>query len=162
MAMVSHLWLEGENQGPIAGSVDQVGREDSILVQALEHEVYIPRDPQSGQPTGKRIHNALKITKVFDRSSPKLFQALTSGERMKHVTLKFYRIDSTGTEEHYYTIRLEEAIVVSIRPWIPNCLDPASEPLQHMEDVSFTYRKIIWTWVSEGIESQDDWKEPRS
>ncbi len=162
MAMVSHLWLTGEKQGPIAGSCDQAGRENSILVQALDHEVYIPHDPQSGQPTGKRVHKALKITKVIDESSPLLFQALTSGERMTDVTLKLYRIDNTGTEEHYYTIQLEEAIIVSIQTWIPNCLDPASEPFQHMETIGMTYRKIRWTHEAKGLQSDDDWKVPRS
>lgn len=158
MPMVSYCWLEGEKQGKIDGSCDQTGREKSILVQALEHNVYIPRNPQNGQPSGQRVHNPLKITKFFDASSPKLFQALTSGERMKSVELRFYRIDKTGLEEHYYTIKLEEAIIVGITPWIPNCLDPSKESLQHMEDVEFTYRKIIWTHEVDGIESEDDWK----
>lgn len=161
MPMVSHLWVSGENQGEIYGSCDQVGRENSVLVQSLEHEVYIPRDPQSGQPTGKRVHKPLTVCKYFDKASPKLFQALTSGERLK-CEFRFYRIDPTGGEEHYFSIRLEDAIVVSMSPWIPNALDPAKESFQHMENVSFTYRKIIWTWEPDGIESEDDWKTPRA
>ncbi len=162
MPMVSHMWLEGERQGPIAGSCDQAGRENSILVQALEHNVYIPHDPQSGQPTGKRVHEAIKITKVIDKSSPLLFQALTSGERMKDVTIKLYRIDRTGAEEHYYTINLEDAVIVAIRTWIPNCLDPSMESFQHMETVDITYRKITWTYEVEGLQADDDWLVPRS
>jgi type VI protein secretion system component Hcp len=30
-----------------------------------------------------------------------------------------------------------------------------------MEDVSFTYRRIAWTWEIDGIESEDDWQRPR-
>jgi type VI secretion system secreted protein Hcp len=30
-----------------------------------------------------------------------------------------------------------------------------------MEDVSFTYSKIIWTWEVDGVEAQDEWKVPK-
>ena len=131
-------------------------------VVGAEGDVSIPRDPQSGLATGKRVHNPLTITKTFDKASPLLFQALCSGEHMKKVEIKFYRIDSTGVEEHYYTVTLEDAIIVSIQPHMPNCLDPASQPFSHMEDVSFTYRKAIWRWEPDGVEAEDDWKVPRT
>ncbi|WP_252724590.1 type VI secretion system tube protein Hcp, partial [Acinetobacter baumannii] len=38
----------------------------------FNHEVIIPRDPQSGQPTGQRVHKPVVITKVFDKASPLL------------------------------------------------------------------------------------------
>ena len=162
MPMPFYMTLEGYDQGAIEGSCDQAGREGTILCQALTHEVSIPRDPQSGQPSGQRVHHALSITKVFDKASPKLYQALTRGERMKNVTMKWYRIDVTGTEQHYFTIKLEDAVVVTMRPTVPNCLDPQLASYGHMEEVSFTYRKIIWTWEPDGIESEDDWKVRKS
>ncbi|OGP80590.1 MAG: type VI secretion protein [Deltaproteobacteria bacterium RBG_16_49_23] len=162
MPMPFHMSLTGKNQKEISkGCCTMTGREDTILCQALNHEVYIPRDPQTGLPTGKRVHNPLTVTKVFDKSSPKLYQALTTGERMDDVTLKYYRIDDTGKEEHYFTIKLEDAIVVSVKPWIPNALDSTREKFTHMEDVSFTYSKIIWTWEVDGVEAQDEWKTPK-
>ncbi len=162
MSLPAHMSLEGEKQGKIEGSCAQQGREGTILIQAFDHEVYIPRDPQTGASTGKRIHNPLRITKAYDKSSPKLYQALTSGEHMKNVEIKWYRIDPKGTEEHYFTTTLEDAIIVSMKPNMPNCLLPTSEPFTHMEDVSFTYRKAIWKWEPDGIESEDDWLIPRS
>jgi len=162
MPMPFHMSLTGKNQGNISdGCCDMQGRENTILCQALNHEVYIPRDPQTGLPTGKRVHNPLTVTKVFDKSSPKFYQALATGERMNDVTMKYYRINPSGSEEHYFTIKLEDAIVVSVKPWIPNTLDPARESFTHMEDVSFTYSKIIWTWEVDGVEAQDEWKTPK-
>ncbi len=161
MPMPFHMTVEGQNQGTIEGSCDQQGREGTVLCQALEHEIKIPRDPQSGLPVGKRVHNPLTITATMEKSTPALAQALTSGERLT-VELKFYRIDPTGVEEHYYTIKLEEAITVAMRSWIPNCLDPVKESFSHMVDLSFTYTKIIWTWVVDGIETEDSWLVPRA
>ena len=162
MPMPAHMTLEGENQGNIEGSCDMQGREATILVEAFNHEVRIPRDPQTGLSTGKRIHNAFSIVKTQDKATPKLYQALCTGEHFKNVTLKWYRIDPTGVEEHYFTIKLEEAICVAMKSWTPNCLDPAKESFSHMEDNAFTYTKIIWTWVADGIETEDSWLVPRA
>jgi type VI secretion system secreted protein Hcp len=162
MALPAHLTLAGEKQGQIQGSCDQVGREGTVLVQAMHHEVYIPRDLQTGLAKGKRVHGALTITKEFDKSSPKLYQALTSGEHLKHVEVKWYRINKDGVEEHYFTTRLEDAIIVSVKPSMANCLEERNGVFGHMEEVSFTYRKIIWTWEPDGVETSDDWKEPRA
>lgn len=161
MAMPAHLTLTGEKQGKIDGSCELQGREKTIFVFSMNHEIHMPKDPHSGLPTGKRVHGPLSIVKEFDASSPKMYQALCTGEHLKDVTLKFYRITKQGTEEHYYTIKLEDAIVVSIKPYMPVTLLAENEPYRHMEEVAFTYRKIKWTWESNGIEAEDSWSVPK-
>ncbi len=161
MPMPLHLEIEGKNQGKIEGSCEMQGREGTILVQALTHTVHIPRSPQTGLPTGKRVHGPLVITKEVDKSTPKLYQALCTGEQMSSVVIKWYRIDPSGTEEHYFTTKLQDAIITEIKAWMPNALDEKKASFKHMEDVSFTYKKIIWTWEPDGIESEDDWTVPR-
>jgi len=161
MPMPFHMTIDGATQGNYEGSCQMQGREGTILCEAFEHEIKIPRDPQSGLATGKRVHGAMKIVKVYDKSTPKLAQALTSGENTT-VELKWYRIDASGIEEHYFTTKLENAILVCIKYWTPNCLDPATESFTHMEDVHFTYSKIIWTWEPDGISTEDSWLVPRA
>jgi len=161
MPMPFHMEVEGENQGKIEGSCDMEGREGTIMAYAMDHAVHIPRDPQSGLPSGKRIHGPLKVMKEFDKASPKLYQALCTGEHMKNVALKWYRIDATGSEEHYFTHTLEDAIVVEIKPYVPVAFLPQNEAYRHMEEVSFTYKKIKWAWEPDGIESEDSWAVPK-
>lgn len=161
MPMTAHMDVTGKNQGKMDGSCDMEGRENTILVYAMDHDVHIPRDPQSGLPSGKRIHGPLEIVKEFDKSSPKLYQALCSGEQLSDVTIKWYRIDPTGTEEHYFTHTLEDAIVVEIKPYMPVAFLSENEPYRHMEKISFTYTKIKWTWEVDGIEAEDSWKVPK-
>ncbi len=84
----------------------------------MDHKIHIPRDPQSGLPSGKRIHGPLAIDKEVDKASPMLQQALCSGEHLSEVTIKHYRIDDTGVEEHYFTITLENAIIVEMEPYV--------------------------------------------
>lgn len=161
MALPAYLTLTGERQGIIKGSCKQKGREDTILVQAVEHEVTIPRDPQTGLATGKRVHHPLTIVKVVDRSSPLLYMALTSGEHMKSVNIDWYQINEKGQEEIYFTTKLEDAIIVCMKVSKKNCQDPSAASLADMEEVSFTYRRISWRSTRDGVESEDDWSTPK-
>ena len=85
-----YISIEGQTQGNITagaftsdsvGNIYVEGHEDEVLVQEFSHVVTVPTDPQSGQPSGQRVHKPLMITKVFDKSSPLIFNALTSGAR---------------------------------------------------------------------------------
>lgn len=152
-AMISHLEIDGETQDRIEGSCDMEGREGTIMAYSFGHNVYIPRDTQ-GTPTGQRVHTPLKIFKEFDKSTPKLYRALITGERLT-VRMRFYRIDPTGAEEHYFTILLEQALIVSITPSYPPVFLSENATYKHMETVAFTYRRIQWTWVVDGIEMED-------
>lgn len=162
MPMPCYLSIEGQDQGEIEGSSAVTGQEKKILVQGVEHLIEIPKSPQTGLPVGKRVHKGMTLTKEIDKSSPKLFQALSSGEQLKKVTLEFFRISPKGAEEVYYTIILENAVLVSARTWVPNVLDSNFQQMGHMEDFGLTYEKIIWTWTPDGIESQDSWLAPKA
>ncbi|KTC20275.1 hypothetical protein AO390_26970 [Pseudomonas marginalis ICMP 11289] len=150
MATPAYMSITGTKQGLITagaftadsvGNTYQEGHEDQVMVQGFSHEVIIPRDPQSGQPTGQRVHKPVKITKVFDKSSPLLLAALTSGERLTEITI-------------------EDAIIVDIKDYMHNCQDPANAHFTHLEDVEFTYRKITWTHEVSGTSGSDDWRSP--
>ena len=160
MPMPCHLELEGEKQGKIEGSCEMSGRTGTILVYELHHAIAMPTSPADGTPTHKRSHGAFTIIKMIDASSPKIFQAICTGERMKTVVLKYYRITKQGTEEHYYTTRLENATIVNYQPAMPNTLISSNNNLGHMEAVSFKYEKIRVTWEATGIEAEDSWKSP--
>ena len=161
MPMPCFMNVEGESQGKIDGSCQITGREGAILIQAVDHTIEIPKSPQTGLPTGKRVHLPMTVTKEVDKASPKLYQALCSGEQMKTVSLDYYRISPQGKEEKYYTVKLENAIVVGVRSWIPNCLEPNNGQMGHMEDVSFSYEKITESWHPDGIEADDSWLAPK-
>ncbi len=161
MPLPCHVTIEGEKQGKIDGSCDMKGREKTVIAYAMNHDIHIPRDPQSGLPSGKRVHGPLTIVKEYDKSSPKLYQALCTGEHMKKVQIKNYRIDVTGSEAHYFTTMLEDAIVVSMKPYMPIAFLSENEPYRHMEEVAFTYKKVKWTWEPDGIEAEDSWTLPK-
>jgi type VI secretion system secreted protein Hcp len=160
MAMPLHMELTGLKQGKIEGSCDMRGREGSIYIYSLQHNINIPHHTggvggEASLAIGKRVHNPLVVEKQTDKASPKLYMALTTGEHFSDVTIKWYRINKQGKEEHYFTTKLEEAIIIDMSPAFSSVGDGA-----HLETMSFAYKKIIWTWVVDGIEATDAWTEP--
>lgn len=167
MAIPAYMSITGAKQQLItkgASTADSMGNsyqqkhEDQVLVQAFSHRVYQSKDPQSGQPTGLRKHDAVCITKEFDKSSPLLLQALTTGERLTKVEIHWYRPFGT-TQQHYYTTYLEDALIVEIRDYMHDCKDPDNAHVTQLQDVHMTFRKIIWTHVVSGTSGSDDWRD---
>jgi type VI secretion system secreted protein Hcp len=91
-----------------------------------------------------------------------LFTALCSGEKLTKCMIKWYRTSADGQQEHYYSIALEDAIITSINGYMPNCQDPGKAHFTHLEDVSFSYRKIVWTHEIAGTSGDDDWRVPKA
>lgn len=170
MPTPAYMSVEGVNQGLITagaftaesvGNIWQEEHQDEVLVNAFQHSIIVPRDPQSGQPSGQRVHNPVIITKIYDKSSPLLYHALASGERLKKVEIKWYRTAIEGKQEHYFTHLLEDAVIVDISAEMPNCQDPGLAHFTHLEKVAMTYRRIVWTHEVAGTSGDDDWRAPK-
>lgn len=160
MALNAYLKIEAEKQGQIKGSVTQKGREDSIMVIAVSHDIDSPRDAASGLATGKRRHGPFIVTKELDKSSPLLYSVLVNNENIKSWKLQFWRPSATGAEVQNYTIELVNATIASVKFRMANNKNPELMKYAEYEEVSFTYQKIIWTWNDGGITAEDDWEAP--
>lgn len=157
--------VEGVSQGIIsedASSEDSIGdkflegHDEEMIVLSAEHTIVIPRDAQTGQPSGARLHQPVKVTCYLDKASPLMQQALVTGESLA-VELKFYRTNTeepTATDEHYYTIDLQGAVLVMSRMWVP-----ASDPeKRQLVEYQLSYSTITWTHEISGTEGTDDWR----
>ncbi|WP_413111681.1 Hcp family type VI secretion system effector [Thaumasiovibrio sp. DFM-14] len=170
MPSPAYMSINGETQGHITAgtySADSVGNSwqeahiDEFLVQQLDHALTVPRDPQSGQPTGQRVHRPLIVTKSQDRCSPLLFNALVGGEKLPECELRFYRTSVQGKQEHYYTVKLIDALLVDIETRMAHCQDEATATRNIEEVLKFTYRAIEVTHEVCGTAGNDDWRAPR-
>lgn len=159
MALNGFLTLDGMKQGQIVGESMNKEYADWITVYGTEHMVEIPKDPQSGMPTGQRRHSPFTIIKAVDLSSPLLCQACANGEQMKKWLLHYLQINEQGQELLYYSIALENAIVTKIRHYKPHVLQEQTKNLMDMEEVSFSYTKIIWNHQIGNKEASDDWRD---
>jgi len=165
MPIPAYIKITGATQGDItkgALSSDSVGtfaqksHEDEILVQEIHLHVTKPVDSQSGQVTGVRQHKPVVFTKIMDRTSPLLWQALCSGEQLT-VELAYFRTAPRGGVEQYFTVKWEEALLVDGKAYYPLAISPANAAIPHLEDWSFSYKKIEWTHSIAGTSGADDW-----
>lgn len=163
MAMMAYMYVKGQKQGKIKGSVTQKGREGAIGVIGYHHSVVSPRDPQSGLPTGQRMHKPFTIVKATDAASPHLYAALCTNENLPEVTVEFWTPQikpgpSAGSEVQYYTVKLTNAGIASITGMMPNIDDPAQHKYPMQEEIAFTYQKIEWIWTDGNVTASDDWE----
>jgi type VI secretion system secreted protein Hcp len=161
MALGAYLTILPERHPPVRGSVTQKGREGKIMVHAVSHSIVAPRDPASGKPTGKRAHKPLTCTKDLDQSSPVLYALLTGNENIREALLEFWTTSPTGVEKQHYTVRLVNATISGITFRLPNTRNPRLAKLPELEEVSFTYQSIEWTWNEGNITAVDNWEVPR-
>ncbi len=159
MALTAYMKVTGKTQGSIKGDCDQTdtNKKDTMLTYSTDHSVEIPKDTHTGLPTGQRIHHPFTAVIAKGKASPKLFQACCKGEQCT-VEINYFRIKDNGMEENYYTIKMEMAIIVNMREYTPISFLPDNKPYHDMEEVSFTYSKITWTYKDGNIEYTDDWK----
>ena len=96
MSQPVYIKVKGSTQGLISsgasteasiGNRYQSGHEDEIMAQEVSHIVTVPVDPQSGQPSGQRVHKPFSFTTSLNKAVPLLYNALTQGERLPEVDI---------------------------------------------------------------------------
>ena len=146
MPTPAFISIEGSNQGKITagaftedsvGNVYVEGHEDEIMAQAISHIVTVPTDPQSGQPSGQRVHKAFKFT------------------------CSWFRTSIDGRQEEFFSTVLEDAVIVDMNLVMPNAQDPSNAPYTQLLEVSMSYRKINWDHTIAGTSGSDDWRRPQ-
>jgi type VI secretion system secreted protein Hcp len=161
MALNGYLTLTGQKQGDIKGSVTQKGREGSLEVIAVSHEVVSPRDPASGLPTGKRMHKPYTVTTEVDQATPLLYSALVNNENITKWTLNFWRPNAAGIEKNYYRVELANGSISSISMRMLNNRNPENMKYAPFHETAFTYQRITWTILDPTtISTTDDWLAP--
>ncbi|KAB8312258.1 type VI secretion system tube protein Hcp [Erwinia endophytica] len=116
--------------------------------------LHIPTDDNTGKLTGTRVHGAMMIEKVFDSSSPYLYKAVATGQKLKSAEIRWYHINDAGQEKEYFNMLLEGVKVVSVSPSMAD-----EEKTNHTEHVSLRYEKITWKYCDGNVQFTDAWNE---
>jgi type VI secretion system secreted protein Hcp len=109
--------------------------------------------------TGTRVHLPISFTKETDASTPYLYKAVTSGQTLKSIEIKWYKIDDAGKEKEYFNTRLDNVKVVAVNPKMFDIKNPAYEKHNHLEEVQLRYEKITWSYKDGNIIHTDTWNE---
>lgn len=159
MPIPAYLWLKDDGGALIRGSVDVQDRESSVEVIGFSHAITLPVDSQTGKATGKRTHAPISFEKDFDSSSPYLFKAVTTGQKLQSAEFKWYRINDAGQEQEYYNMLLEGVTVISFNPGMPNTKMSGMSGANHTESISLMYEKITHRYCDGNIQHSDSWNE---
>ncbi|MEI9484163.1 type VI secretion system tube protein TssD [Enterobacter cancerogenus] len=155
MSNPAYLFLTDENGSPMVGPCLVSGRVGAIELKSFTHNVSIPVDGNTGKLTGTRIHMPVMFQKEFDRVTPILFRALSTGRTLKSATIKMYQINEAGLEQEYFNILLEGVKITSITP----DLFPGASTGTHLETVLIRYEKITWKHCDGNVIYSDAWNE---
>lgn len=134
---------------------DSAIRKGEIELLSFSQSVTTAREAGSGLATGRRQYQPLLIRKRIDKASPLLMKALTEGG-VVDAQFGFVRPNPTGdgTEERFYEIAIRNARVVDIQI----VQDGFGPP---MEEVSFVFQRISWTYTNGGVTHEDTWSQQR-
>lgn len=161
MAETVHLYLKANGQD-IKGDSTQMslGRADSIECLYYESEVITHTEVGTALATGRRQYRPLKIRKRIDKASPLIMKALRANQKID-ATLKFFRPNPAGdgTTEQFYTVDLLEGRIMSVKQYVPDVMVQESCNLPPLEEVSFAFHRITWTYTNGGITDSDTTKE---
>ncbi|WP_305984797.1 Hcp family type VI secretion system effector [Roseibium sp. MMSF_3544] len=166
MSNIAYMTIKGATQGDISadattadsiGNLWQEGKESTCLVYAFEQNAVVPRDPQSGTVIAARRHMPTTFQKPVDKATALLWQALATGEALE-IEIHFWRTATTGVQEHYYTIKYEDAVLVDGKTMIKDVNDEANASRGDLDEFSFTYRKCEWTHEVAGTSASDDYR----
>lgn len=159
MAETVHLSLKS-NGKDVKGESTQtsLGRADTIECISYEQGVTSAREAGTNMVTGRRQFTPLKVVKRIDKASPLLMKALTNNEKIDAV-FKFFRPNPSGdgTTEQFYTVELKEGNIASVRQFVPTTISAATAGDPPMEEVSFVFKTITWTYTNGGVTHQDSW-----
>lgn len=163
MAETAHLYLKLSGTD-IKGDSTQgsLGRADSIECLYFESEVQTAREAGSGMATGRRQYLPIVLRKRIDKSSPLLAKGLTENQQADGI-IKFFRPapSGDGTTQQFYTIAFKQGRIASLKVWNPDTIEPATATMPAMEEVSFVFHTISWTFVDGGVEHVDTWDQNR-
>ena len=163
MAETVHLYLKANGED-IKGESTQtsLGREDSIECLYWESAVKTAREAGSGQATGRRQYDPILIRKRIDKSTPLIAKALCEN-MVVDGSFKFFRPNplGDGTTEQFYTVDFKQGRVATFKQISPDSFNPASSTAPELEEVSFVFHTIMWTYTNGGITHEDTWNQQR-
>jgi len=131
------LAISGKRQGAIKGECKSTGHVDEITVIGWQWGLSAPTAVGSNQATGRRVHEALVITKHIDAASTKLMAALATNEEIKTAKLSLRKAGLAADD--FMTIELGQARVTGLH------IDFGDDGGTR-EVVKITYQKIDVTY----------------
>jgi len=159
MAYEFYVTTTGTTQNAFKGESTRTAHKAKAPCISFEYAVQSPRDQATGMASGKRQHKPIVITKEIGASTPQFFQACVTNEVLTSVLFEFVHTTDKGAEEVYYTIKLTNATVSSVRQFTGEGSKHGEEVATHeLEEIAFTFQKLDMEHKVAKTAATDDWK----
>jgi|GEM_PF-1364908 len=127
--------VTGQTQGVFKGDDNATGKNIGLLsVSGYQFDVTSPRDPSTGEATGKRSYKPIVVTHLVGGSTPQFLSAAARNETLKTVVINFYRTDRRGVNVNFLRVTLTNAGLSEVHI--------ATSGAELLEDDSFVFQKI--------------------
>ncbi len=144
MSHIVYLRINGARQGNISAGCGTEASIGNRWQHGHENEIMCLSLVQSMTSTGQQAHHqGLQFSKMIDKSSPLLMQAISDNEPLK-LDFDIYRINRFGRMEKYYRIELRGALIN--QTWA-TCADNL-----HSEYITVSYEYILCQHLIAGTE----------
>jgi type VI secretion system secreted protein Hcp len=157
MAERAFVTIKGAKQGTFAGDGRGGKKKDRIEILSFEFELQSPRDPATGQASGKRQWKPIVITKEWGAATLQILTALATNEVLTSVLFEFTGTTPRGLEQLDHSIKLTDASILDYRDTTQSVPPPGGTHLLALDQVSFTFRRIEVSDKS-GKTFVDDWQ----
>lgn len=154
--------IDGLKQGSFKGdcliSLSKAVEPKKICATGIQFHVKAPRDPSTGQASGKRQYSPIVITKLIGANSVQEWEALITNETLTKVTIETWQSTPRGDEVVVSRTILSNANITEIT----QSLDPLQTPrtvAQGTESVSISFQKIEIDWLNPPVSTQDNWNQ---
>jgi type VI secretion system secreted protein Hcp len=114
MAFQAYIAVKGKKQGQFKGEAAAIQRKDKWMqVLGFTMGLTSPRDPSTGQATGRRQFQPVTIVKQWGAASPQGLAACSTNESLAEVDIEFTKTTAAGLEAVYQTVKLTDASIAS-------------------------------------------------
>jgi len=158
MAQTVHLRLQIDGNDVYGEStISSMDREDTIECSSFRYGITTSYDPYTIRALTRREHEAVVIQKRIDKSTPQLLKAFCLNEPVNMAQFRFFRPSRGGSnaEEHFYTVLLENGYIANVKQISEDAIVAGEAAPPMMEEVTFTFREISWTYEIGGATHAD-------
>ena len=163
MGFLAWMSVTAAKQGQFKGESPNPRRRGWIPLVAFEYGVSSPRDLATGQASGKRQHEPVRILKEWGAASPQILTALSTNEVLHSVNFEFGKVGPDGRESVYQTVTLTNAAVSSVKQftfgWVGEWKADTQAESRELERVELTFEKIEMQNTEGQTEFRDDWQQ---
>ena len=145
---INGVQVQGESEQ------SSLGRAQSIECVHYHQAIDTPSQISSGKGTARRQYGPPPIRKRIDKASPLIAKALIQNSVVEGL-FKFFRTKDDGTLEQFYTTQIRQARIASFSQYLPDVLAPATASEPPLEEVTFVFQSIEWTYTTGGVTYQD-------